>query len=215
MALMINRSTEEIFMVDTINSLATETLMNSKNTYPFCAVTQFMLAKKMYLKNDIHFSKQVQQTAIHFNNTNWLDYQLIHEEINVFSSVKTNNDTETIIDSTLNSIDFIPEKIVENEVPIEPIPTSEIQVPEVSTNDHTASITSFALAASEENQRSEDDTKEEIIEGIDDNTENIELKIVSSLEKQLSEYLRVSIDLVPRAGLKDRDSHIREESILL
>ena len=188
MALMINRNTEQIFMVDNINSLATETLMNSKNTYPFCAVTQFMLEKKMYLKNDIHFSKQVQQTAIHFNNTNWLDYQLIHEEINVFSSVKTNNDTETIIDSTLNSIDFIPEKIVENDVPIEPIRTSEIQVPEVSTNDHTASITSFALAASEENQRSEDDTKEELIEGIDDNIENIELKIVSSLEKQLSDF---------------------------
>ena len=35
------------------------------------------------------------------------------------------------------------------------------------------------------------------------------------LEKQLSEYLRVSIDLVPRAGLKDRDSHIRDEAILL
>ena len=44
------------------------------------------------------------------------------------------------------------------------------------------------MAASEENQRSEDDTKEEIIEGIDDNTENIELKIVSSLEKQLSDF---------------------------
>ena len=63
MALMINRNTEQIFMVDTINSLATETLMNSKNTYPFCAVTQFMLAKKMYLKNDIHFSRYVSITT--------------------------------------------------------------------------------------------------------------------------------------------------------
>jgi hypothetical protein len=35
------------------------------------------------------------------------------------------------------------------------------------------------------------------------------------LEKQLSDYLSVSVDLVPRAGLKDRDSHIREESVIL
>jgi len=35
------------------------------------------------------------------------------------------------------------------------------------------------------------------------------------LENELREFLKVPVDLVPREGLKDRDSHIREESILI
>jgi len=35
------------------------------------------------------------------------------------------------------------------------------------------------------------------------------------LERELTEILKVKVDLVARAGLKDRDSHIREEAIAL
>ena len=188
MALIINSSTEQISTEEHINNLSIDILMNSKNVYPYCAVTQFMLAKKLYQQNDVQFSKQVQQTATHFNNTNWLDYQLIYEEKNIFSYVKPNHPNQKIIEATLTTDDFVSEKVVENEVQIEPIPTTEKQVPEANTTDNTASITSFALAASEENQRPEFDSKEEAIEEIDDNTENIDLKLASSLEKQLSEF---------------------------
>jgi hypothetical protein len=167
MALIIKSNTEHISTEEHINNLSIDILINSKNVYPYCAVTQFMLAKKLHQQNDVHFSKQVQQTATHFNNTNWLDYQLIYEEKNVFSSVKSNLHHQTLIEATLTTDDFVSEKVVENEVQIESIPTTEKNVPEANTPDNTASITSFALAASEE---------------------NIDLKIASSMEKQLSDF---------------------------
>ncbi len=185
MSLIINSNTEQISTEQLINNLSIDVLLNSKNVYPYCAVTQFMLAKKMYQQNDVHFSRQVQQTATHFNNTNLLDYQLIHEEKNVFSYVKPNHPNQKIIEDNLTIDDLVSDNLVENEVQIEPIPTTKKQVPEANTTDNTASITSFALAASEENQRPEFDSKEE---SKDDNTENIDLKIASSLEKQLSEF---------------------------
>lgn len=46
--------------------------------YPYFSLAQLLLAKKMWVKNDKGFEKQVQKTALHFSYTPQLDFLLLN-----------------------------------------------------------------------------------------------------------------------------------------
>jgi hypothetical protein len=193
MSLTINNNKEQILTEGKIDFLSFDNVLYANKQFPYCAISQFAFTKKLYLQNEDIFIKQVQKSALYFNNINWLDFQLKHEEHNVFCSIEKTTTNDVYVEPILSQNEIGLETTIENQNTIEPIQSFDTTITEEliakeNNNDNSISLTSFALAASEENQIHEIDSKEDAIDGIDENTENIDLKIASSLEKQLSEF---------------------------
>ncbi len=64
-----------------IDEIGMDTIQQLAAKYPYFGPAQYLYAKKLKLAGNTDFEKQAQKTALHFTNTYWLHYLLIHDEI--------------------------------------------------------------------------------------------------------------------------------------
>lgn len=71
---------QQLFKKNTFHEIPVETLHQITKDYPFFAVGQYLLAKKLLEIDDPGYSAQLQKTLVYFYNPLWLQYQLSQQE---------------------------------------------------------------------------------------------------------------------------------------
>ena len=181
-----------------ISTIDAEELFNLTLDYPYFSVAQFFLSQKMQVQKQQGFIPQVQKTALYFNNLNLLHYQLLNHspEIKIVHKKEDVEPTEPLLKKVIE--EEIKALQLKNTTTVE---ASNMQIPtvesvkqmlydikdqkitrEIDAQDEIVetaeaqheSITSFALAQSENETEAKNVTQqEEIIEENDIQLEQV------------------------------------------
>lgn len=142
-------SFQQLLQATNINDCSIDTLYQIVEQHPYCAVTQFMLSKKMSQLNNESTAAQMNTTSLYFANQILLNYLLIHETKNIFNSHSNNFDEANLTNNTSNINTIQANEAIHHNEFIDTYAPKNIST-DYSTP--TSAITSIALEITEENQ---------------------------------------------------------------
>ncbi len=113
---------QHLFKKNTLQEVPVETLQQLTSDFPYFAIGQFLLTRKLQESENAGYGDQFQKTLVYFNNPLWLQYQLSEPATAVerVSDISENNETivapveELLNDSTQTTHDLV-EMVVLNQ----------------------------------------------------------------------------------------------------
>lgn len=85
---------KSLFQKESMDEMTIDELKRHAEAFPYSSIIQFLYTSKLKSQNHPDFPKAVSNTALFFDNSSWLNYQLREEgDVGNFSEIK-NNDFE-------------------------------------------------------------------------------------------------------------------------